>query len=231
MDGLKQSWKIQSMDQDQLSAFLAEFDSESLRKLMQAACDELDSRNSPAGPGEVFPRAEPAPADEGMLLKEVKQFQRDSLTGKFYAPFNMNSKNFTQVPGKTRIWFRRLGQLLTDAARLSEQGDHGYAVACFRMLYELLGAVLRGEEIVFAEECGSWLLPVEEKPLMAAYFASLAATTTPEDYATAVLPLLERDSLESFSKKAFSTALRAANPAQKARLKSEVKRQGVRTGR
>jgi hypothetical protein len=33
------------------------------------------------------------PVDGKELLHEIKRFQRESLAGTYYAPFNMNSKN------------------------------------------------------------------------------------------------------------------------------------------
>ena len=89
----------------------------------------------------------------------------------------------------------------------------------------------RGEEIVFADEYGTWMIPVDERKIIAAYLASLAAISTPDQYAAAALPLVRRDSMESFSKKTYSAALRAANKAQKARLKAEVQPNDIPTRR
>jgi hypothetical protein len=57
----------------------------------------------------------------------------------------------------------------------------------------------------------------------------LAATSTPEEHSAAALPLIRRDSIESFTKKTYAAAIRAADNAQKAHLKAEVRRQRVRT--
>jgi hypothetical protein len=63
--------------------------------------------------------------------------------------------------------------------------------------------------------------------MMAAYLASLAAMSSPEQYAAAAVPLVRRDSMESFCSKTYSAALRAANKAQKSHLKAEVERQKI----
>jgi hypothetical protein len=52
------------------------------------------------------------------------------------------------------------------------------AVACFAILQELLDALNRGKEIIFAEEAGSWMIPTDEKAWKKAYATSLAAIYT-----------------------------------------------------
>ena len=86
----------------------------------------------------------------------------------------------------------------------------------------------RGEEIVFGDEIGSWMIPGDEKQYIAAYMTSLAATTTPEEFAAAALPLIRRDSYHSFAAQACLSAVRAANEAQKAHLEVEIQRQSIR---
>ncbi len=137
--------------------------------------------------------------------------------------------DFLDVLEETNAWFALLGDLLTESARLSSQGDHTHAVDCFHILHELIEAMCNGEEIIFADEYGTWMIPVDEKQTIAAYLASLAAISTPEEYAAAAMPLIRRDSFESFTNKTYATAICAADKAQKAHLKAEVARQGVRT--
>jgi hypothetical protein len=179
--------------------------------------------------GRTIRKTEPLHVDGASLVTQVRQFQRDSLAGTYYAPFDISSKNFMHVPEETKAWFEQLGDLLTDSARLSQQGDHADAVACFQILYDLVEALCRGDEIVFADEYGTWMIPVDERKIIPAYLVSLSSTTTPEAYVDAALPLIRRDSLESFTKKTYAAALRAADKSQKAHLKAEVKRLQVRT--
>jgi hypothetical protein len=172
----------------------------------------------------------PASAVEGTeLLKRLTQFHRDSLARQYYAPFEINSKNYTQIPDETEEWFEILGELLEDSSKLTEQEEHALAVACFGLLYELIDYMETGEEIVFADEVGSWMIPGEEKKFMAAYLSSLAVVASPESFTTTALPLLKRDSTSSFSCQVYATAVRVANKEQRAQLKAEIKRQHVRT--
>lgn len=72
-------------------------------------------------------------------------------------------------------------------------------------------------------------VPVDEKQTIGAYLVSLAAISTPEQYAAAAMPLIRRDSFESFTNKTYAAAIRAADKAQKAHLKAEAARLGVQT--
>ena len=87
----------------------------------------------------------------------------------------------------------------------------------------------RGEEIVFAEEVGRWMIPGDEKVYLRVCISSLAATTTPEDFAEAMVPLLRRDSYASFVHKVYSIAIRVANKQQQAQLKAAITRQRIKT--
>jgi hypothetical protein len=87
----------------------------------------------------------------------------------------------------------------------------------------------KGDEIVFADEFGSWMIPGDEKKFIAAYLSSLAVVASPESFTTTALPLLKRDSTYSFSCQVYATAVRVANKEQLAKLKAEIKRQNVRT--
>src|SRR5205814_10142347 len=81
-----------------------------------------------------------ANVDGERLRQEIDQFRRDSLAGKYYAPFNVNSKNFMDVPEETEEWCDRFAHFVADVSKLTGQGKHEYAVACFALLYELLEA-------------------------------------------------------------------------------------------
>ncbi|MBN1932986.1 MAG: hypothetical protein JW786_15390 [Desulfobacterales bacterium] len=57
--------------------------------------------------------------------------------------------------------------------------------------------------------------------------ASLSAISSPEEYTTSAIPLIKRDSYESFHNKVYSTALKIATEDQKDHLKKEI--QKIRT--
>ena len=163
--------------------------------------------------------------------KEVEAFRRASLAGMYYAPFNMNSKNYRHIPEQTREWFDKLGNLLLASVQLTTRGDHLQTVTCFKILYELIAAMEEGQEIVFADEVGSWMIPGDERQFIAAYMTSLAAIATPEEFAAAALPLLRRDSWQSFATQAYTAAITAATEAQRLHLEAQTREQKIRTGR
>lgn len=219
------------MDKTQLFQFLSTQDSPVLLDLLSAAYDEMNRDQRQAVFGRHARALPPAPVEGETLLNEVEQFRRQSLAEMYYAPFDINSKNWMDVPEETEEWFERIGDLLKASGQLTAQSDHLHAVACFGILYELIDAMEGGEEIVFGDEIGSWMIPGDEKQYVVAYVTSLAATATPEEFTAAALPLIRRDSWQSFATRAYPSAIHAANEAQRAHLEAEVQRQEIRTER
>jgi hypothetical protein len=219
------------MDKTRLFEFLSTQDTPFLLDLLGQAYDQMDVDQRRWVFGKLVEELPPAPIDGEVLLDKVEEFKRASLTGVYYAPFNINSKNYMHIPEETDEWFERLGDLLKASAQLTAQEDHLHAVACFGILYELIDAMEDGKEIVFADEYGSWMIPGDEKLYLAAYMASLVATATPEEFSALALPLIRRDSWQSFSTQAYPAAIRVANKTQRDHLDAEIKRQNIRTGR
>jgi hypothetical protein len=217
------------MDKTQLFQFLSTQAASSLLDLLSTAYDQMNIDQRRWVFGKLVDELPPAPVDGEVLLDEVELFQRESLAGIYYEPFDINSKNWTYIPEETEEWFERLGDLLKASCQLTTQGDHLHAVACFGILYELIDTMERGEEIVFGDEIGSWMIPGDEKQYIAAYMTSLAATTTPEEFTAAALPLIRRDSYHSFAAQAYLSVVRTANEAQKAHLEVRIQRQNIRT--
>jgi hypothetical protein len=172
-----------------------------------------------------------ATVDGDQLRQEIDQFRRDSLAQKYYAPFNVNSKNYMDVPEETEQLCDRFAQFVADVCKLTARGKHAQAVSCFALLYELLEAVDSGEEIIFAEEAGSWMIPTDEKAWLQTYLTSLAATATAEQFTVAAVPMIERDSHQSFASQVGATALKVAHPEQKAHLQAELRRRKIATSR
>lgn len=217
------------MDETRLFTSLGKEDKAVLIKLLRSAFRTMDTEQRRS----VFSSLEekdPPPSVRGKeLFKKVNAFHRDSRAGKFYAAFDMNSKNFMHVPEETREWFETLGDLLENSTRLAKQGNHTAAVQCFSLLYELIKAVDSGDdEIVFADELGSWMIPGDTKKFARAYLSALAKTSTPEEFTKAALPLIRDDS--SGVRQVYASAIRVANKEQKAFLNTEIERQHIKTG-
>ena len=218
------------MDKTRLFQFLSNEDSAVLLDVLSAAYDEMKYDQREAVFGRYVEALPPAPVDGEVLLNEVERFRQDSYAEVYYAPFDINSKNWRYVPEETKEWFDRLGDLLQGSAQLTVQGDHLHAAACFGVLYELIDDMESGKEIVFGDEIGSWMIPGDEKELIAAYMISLAATALPEEFTVAALPLIRRDTWQGFVTQAYASAIRAATEAQRVHLEAEVRQQNIRTG-
>lgn len=221
------------MDKESLFAVLSTQDATTLLKLLSRAYDQMpyDQRQAVFGTFIELASRAPVKVEAEALLDEVEAFRHASSAGMYYAPFNINSRNFMHIPDETNEWFDRLSDLLAASVQLTTQGDHLHAVACFKSLYEQVGAMEEGEEIVFAHELGSWMIHGDEKHYIAAYMTSLAAIATPEEFAATALPLIRRDSHRSFATQAYTAAVSVANEPQRAHLESEIQEQKIRTER
>ena len=219
------------MDKEPLFALLATQDAPTLLALLSRAYDQMQYEQREAVFGEFDRSVPPATVEAEALREEVEAFQRVSLAGMYYAPFAINSKNFMHIPDETKEWFDKLGDLLAASVQLSARGDHMHATTCFSILYELIDAMEDGEEIVFAHELGSWMIPGDEQEFIAAYMTSLATLATPGEYAAVALPLIQRDSRQSFATQAYAAAITAADDAQRAHLEMEVRQRNIKTGR
>ena len=217
------------MNKDRLFQFLGQQESNVLLTLLSDAYEFLDHDDRDDLFGDYVEKSPPSAVDGGSLLAEIEQFAKSSRAGHYYASFNINSKNYMHVPRETKQWFEEMGDYLQDSCQLTAQGDYQYAVACFALLYKLLALVWDGEEIVFGDEIGSWMLPGDEKQHNAAYLTALVATAEPEAFANIVAPLVQQDSWQSFYGQVYETAVRVANEAQKTQLDTEIQRLDIRT--
>ena len=216
------------MDEGRLFAFLQQQEPTVLIEILQHAYRAMTTKQRHAVFGPVVQQLPPVPEDGAQLQSDIAAFHQASLAGAYYAPFRINSHNFSDIPEETDAWFEHLGDFLARSTTLADQGQYHDACTCFALLYELIAQMERGEEIVFAEEVGSWMIPGDEKVYLRAYITSLAATSTPEDFAEAMVPLLRRDSSAYFVHKVYATALRAANKQQQAQLKAAVTRHHIK---
>ena len=217
------------VDDQHVFAWLKKQKKDVLLACLRAAFDVMNAKQRRVVFADVIQPEVTTSGDGDKLRAEIEKFRRDSLARKYYAPFNVNSKNFMVVPEKTKEWCDRFVGFVLAASRLTISGEHTQAVGCFALLFELVEAVDSGEDIFFAEETGSWMIPTDETAWLNSYLTSLAATCTPEQFTTAVIPIIERDSLHSFAGKVYTAAGKAANPQQKTHLQAEVRRRKIRT--
>ncbi len=217
------------MDKARLFRALANEKTSVLLDLLGSAYGEMkvDQRNRVFA---KYARSLPPESVAGeALLRQIEGFQQSSLAGHYYEPFAINSKNWTHIPEETKEWFEELGDYLKASRQLTAQGSFMHAVACFGILYELIDAMESGEEIVFGDEIGGWMISGDEKEYVAAYMTSLAATMDSEEFTEAAIPLIRRDGWHSLATQAYKSAIHAADKEQRAHLEAEVQRQEIRT--
>ncbi len=216
------------MDETRIFQCLSLQDAVALLAWLRRAYAEMSYNQRRAVFGDIARALPPVLVDGEDLLNQIEDFRRESLAGVYYAPFMINSKNWTHIPEETHEWFARLGDFLQADAQLTARGGHQHAVACFGILYELIEKMENGDEVVFADELGSWMIPADEKQIIAAYLTSLVAVASPEEFTAAALPLVRRDSWESFGNQVYATAMQVADEVQRVCLAAEIARAKVR---
>lgn len=219
--------KYKQMNKERLFAYLETQEKKLLLTLLDEAYREMepDARHRVFGKHEE--NAPLLPVNGDVLLSDIESFQRMSLSGYYYEPFSINSRNFSEVPRETEEWFEEMGEYLKSATQLSNQGDHMAAVLCFEILYGLIEKFESGEEIVFGREVDTWMIPGDDKLPMRAYVTSLAKISTPAAFTDAIIPLIKGGS--GLSLKVYDMACKLANDAQKEALTAEVTRKKIRT--
>ena len=120
--------------------------------------------------GKIIKDVPSSTVDGEDLLSTIEIFYKSSLAGHYYAPFDINSKNFSDIPEETEEWFEEIGDHLEDSSRLTDQGDHRMAVKCFKLLHELIDKMEDGDEVVFADEYGTWIITGDEKRFVKTWF-------------------------------------------------------------
>lgn len=122
------------------------------------------------------------------LLEEVESFRADSIGGKFYVGFDVNSRNCSEQSRGTDEFIAEFDCLVAKCVSEAE-GDPCQTVAqAFEVLFALLRTIDEGNDDVlfFADEGGSWSVGVDWHKVLPAYFLCLAQTASAEEYAFCV---------------------------------------------
>jgi len=151
------------MNKERLFEYVKTQNQSKLLELLSLAFDTMDTNQRDDVFGKTVKEVPPSPVDGKERLTCIKQFCEKSKAGFYYAPFEVNSKNFSQIPEETDAWFDEISDYLEDSSRLTDQGEHEMAVQCFKLLHELVDKMEDGDEIVFADEYGTWMITGDEK--------------------------------------------------------------------
>jgi hypothetical protein len=140
-----------------------------LLELLSLAFDTMDTNQRHDVFGKTAKEVPPSSVDGKEILTTIEQFYEKSMAGYYYEPFDINSKNFSDIPEETDAWFDEISDYLEDSSRLTDQGEHEMAVQCFKLLHELIDKMEDGDEIVFADEYGTWMITGDEKRFIKSY--------------------------------------------------------------
>jgi len=160
-----------------------------------------------------------ASAPPNAFLDEVQTFHVDSLAGRYFEDFAVNSRNCTQHSQGTEAFIAEFKRLLRGGIAAVDSGQYEVARQAFELLFGLLRHIDEGHDdvIFFADEGGYWQLGVDWRSVFAAYSRCLAETATAADFATTVDHPIE-DFVEHDRPQHLRTAHAVANAAQRATL-------------
>jgi hypothetical protein len=111
------------IDKYQLFAILKRRKKAELLEILDRAFDEMPPKVQRAVFLELMQKSRPAKLDGRSLFEDVEEFHSDSLGGRYYEPFDVNSKNFSHIPEGTDEWCDRVADLLKQTMQLTSQGD------------------------------------------------------------------------------------------------------------
>ncbi len=214
-------------EKEALFGSLRSKDSSELLHFIDAAYEIMSPQQRRAIFGDILDQLRLVAFPGESLIVELEKFREESISGKYYAPFKINSKNFMDVPPETQEWFDRLGDFFGAATKLVAQCQYSTAVSAFELMYELIEMIDCGDEIVFADQCGSWMIPIKEDECITAYLKAIACTENAAGFANEAVDLLKRDKQCSFRLKVYESAMAVANPEQKSAFVAKVKKLGL----
>jgi hypothetical protein len=137
-------------------------------------------------PSRFAQTAEGSPARS--LLNEVRDFHSASIAGKYYDSFDVDSKNFMQKSEGTEAFIADFDRLMGRCIRASAKGPRNATREAFALLIEILRRIDDSPDdvVFFADEAGSWQVPVDWRSAVPAYFRCLADDLPPEEFAREV---------------------------------------------
>jgi hypothetical protein len=123
-------------------------------------------------------------AQQKDLLTEVLAFQKASLAGEYYEEPPIAAKNWETNSRGTLCWIADFRRLLGRCAEESSSTSAADVSRAFEILFGLLDNLGDGTGggIVFAEDGGPWMVGVDWKTVLPAWFRVLAATAAPAEF-------------------------------------------------
>jgi hypothetical protein len=211
------------IDREKVHVALRRMDDEIVRSLLDDAIDLLPQTKliklieHYVDPSDLRPDRR----RKGVLLTDMKEFQRASLNGEYYESFRVNSKNFMDMSRGTEVWIDECNRLLDCCIAESANGDTAETRDAFEIIFSLLEHIddeCLDDIIFFADEAGSWQVGVEWNKVLPAWFKCLSETAEPELYACRIVEIVDKFDDHNRAKH-LAAARRIATPAQKKALR------------
>ena len=213
------------IDRDKLRAAIRKLGDEHVFYMLDDAIDLLPQSKLVKLVGQYLDVAKLRPdgTTKSTLLAEIQAFERASLQGEYYESFNVSSKNFLETSTGTRAWIAECRRLLGRCIEAKKVPPAEVRDALER-IFGLLRHIDEGHDdvVFFADEGGSWQVGVDWAKVFPCWFACLAATAAPEEYARQVLAAVD-DFEKSHRAKHLATARRIATPEQRKALQAATR--------
>ena len=112
------------MNKERLFEYVKTQNQSKLLELLSLAFDTMTTNQRHDVFGKTAKEVPPSSVDGEEILTTIEQFYEKSMAGYYYAPFDINSKNFSDIPEETDAWFDEISDYLEDSSRLTDQGEH-----------------------------------------------------------------------------------------------------------
>jgi hypothetical protein len=162
------------------------------------------------------------------ILDEVRRFHTEVMSGEYYEAFDVNSKNYTQTSKGTQAFIAEFDRLERRCIRAAKTEPRAAVRQAFELLFDLLGKIDQCEDeiLFFADEGGSWLIGVNWRAVLPAYFRCVAETVGAAEYVQVVEQVITKYC--NYERPlCLKAAVRVATAAQKAALRARRPRRAT----
>lgn len=173
------------------------------------------------------PRLDAGDTRAPSLLDQVRMFHDASLRGHYYESFAVNSNNDMDHSSATDAFIAEFDRLIEMCLRAAAEYPRTTALDAFELLFALLRRIDQDADSVvfFADEAGSWQIPVDWETVLPVYFRCLAEGTSAETFASKVDGVIA-DHCHHRRPQLFAAAQSVANAEQQAALQRLPTREG-----